>query len=431
MSSRPRPLDRRLSDIPPRRGRARFRQPEGSRAFRVQTPVIVPIPRCAYRELERLPSLEVHARSRTTRWLTSLTAAHAAHRVRALRPRPCSPSLDVSSSQGHGRLDHLTSRWLGRAARAARGSELSSGHWDRRTVVTPVVIDQCQQPTISFSRRAPVRPGTLRSVFPHLAVASRFTALSASLGVRGRVTRDCSSHRSVSARTEDASSPAGFPAERDSRVHRRSRGARMPASTRGSPRWSRPVSPCRVNDVGSCRWSEASSASAACRSPTSGARSALAASDRFDVESTGRLESPSDGRSSAVISCHPARGAFTASAPTLTGRCPPPSREAPPAGDRCGPRFAALEVPASSVAEAPPSPRSPASPLPDTLVTAPRSARVGLPPSSGVVETFRTPEGPSGRVPSPIDTSPTGAGAAPCTANGARNAFGTGSVGDP
>lgn len=53
----------------------------------------------------------------------------------------------------------------------------------------------------------------------------------------------------------------------------------------------------------------------------------------------------------------------------------------------------------------------PRSPLPDTFVTAPGSARVGLSPSFGVVEVFPIPRDRSDQVPSPIDTPPTGAGA--------------------
>lgn len=382
-----------LSDVPHRLGRARFRQPEGSRAFRVQTPVIVPIPRCAYRELERLPSLEVHARSRTTRWLTSRTP-----RSRGAPGSGSSPSTMLA----------LTRRQLESGARQARSPHLTVARTRRsrgsrlRALVRPLGSadggDPGRHRPMSATHDFVFKTGTHSSRHTPLGVPAPRGGLALH-GALGQPRRSRPRHeglfvpRSVSARTEDASSPAGFPAERDSRVHRRSRGARMPASTRGSPRWSRPVSPRRVNDVGSCRWSEASSAPAACRSPTLGARSALAASDRFEIESTGRLEFPSDGRSSAV-SCQPARGAFTASVPTLAGRCPPPSREAPPAGDRCGPRFAALEVPASGVAEAPPSPRSPASPLSDTLVTAPGSARVGLPPSFRCGRDLRDPEGP-------------------------------------
>lgn len=59
----------------------------------------------------------------------------------------------------------------------------------------------------------------------------------------------------------------------------------------------------------------------------------------------------------AVISYQPSQGAFTASVPTLTqwsgGRCPLPSREAPPAGDWRGPWVHSSRGAVSGVAEAP------------------------------------------------------------------------------
>lgn len=72
----------------------------------------------------------------------------------------------------------------------------------------------------SFIKTGTLRPGTLRSVFPHLAVARASRRPSQSRRARPR--HGCIVlTRSVFARTEDASSPAGSPAERDSRVHRR------------------------------------------------------------------------------------------------------------------------------------------------------------------------------------------------------------------
>jgi hypothetical protein len=131
--------------------------------------------------------------------------------------RPPSTLLEAGARQA--RSPHLT------VARTRRShgyvSQLSSAHWDRRTAVTPVVIDQCQLPTILFSRRAPCVPA-------HSASCSRTSrwltlhGVRASLGVRGCMFHGCMFlTRSVSARTENASSPAGSPAERDSRVHRR------------------------------------------------------------------------------------------------------------------------------------------------------------------------------------------------------------------
>jgi hypothetical protein len=110
--------------------------------------------------------------------------------VRARRPRPRSPFCSTSSRArgAAGQVTH-TSRWSGRAARAALVDGLSSSIGIRRTAVTPVVIDQCQQPTILLSRRAPIVPAHSASC----SLTSRWLALhgaSASLGGRDRDTRE-------------------------------------------------------------------------------------------------------------------------------------------------------------------------------------------------------------------------------------------------
>ena len=104
-------------------------------------------------------------------------------------------------------------------------------------------------------------PGTLRFAFPLRRDGSRFMPPRASLGVHTCLHTGCSLPMQRSARTEHASSPAGFSAERLTKsclqpsrtVHRRAR--RSPAPKRvepgGSPRWSRPAKRPRMNGFAS------------------------------------------------------------------------------------------------------------------------------------------------------------------------------------
>jgi len=155
-----------LSDTPHRRGHLPSRSPEGSRGSSAQTPVIVSISHCALASSSRSPlSRRLLSYDPVVRFRGACGASGS-----GLRPSTMLALVEVNSGEGHGKLDHIVSRRPGRAARAALVSGIRSP-WERRTVVIPVVIDRCQQPTILFSRPATLRPGTLHSVFPHLAVA--------------------------------------------------------------------------------------------------------------------------------------------------------------------------------------------------------------------------------------------------------------------
>jgi hypothetical protein len=181
--------------------------------------------------------------------------------------------------------------------------------------------------------------------------------------------------RSVSARTENASSPAGSPAERDLSRPPASPAAlpRQSALELGAaPRWSRPASPCRVNDTDSVDGPKHLQLPSHFLSPTSGARSALVAPRSI---TTGALEFPSGGRSfcSDLLSTDPGciHGFGPDFAPMELRRCPLPSSEAPHAWDWRGPwvrdaRGADVRFRRSSTFSL-----RPLAPLPDTFVTVP------------------------------------------------------------
>lgn len=157
-----------------------------------------PVPRRPSSSRSRIALLRARAcglsrgsiRSRTTRLFASTTRLGAS----GLGPRALDrarPRLDVIRWRGRGKLDHLASQRPGRAARAALVLGRRSP-WERRTLVIPVVIDRCQQPTILFSRPAPFVPAHST----RCSHTSRWLALhgaTASLGVRGCITRAFSS----------------------------------------------------------------------------------------------------------------------------------------------------------------------------------------------------------------------------------------------
>jgi hypothetical protein len=192
---------------------ARPKAHEGSSA---QTPVIVSIPHCALASSSGSPLSEVRALSYDPvfRFLDELCSSGL-----GFRPRPCSPSLEVNSAEGHGKLDHI--RLAASRTRRSRGSR----HGHPYAMGTADGRDPGRHRPMSAThdsvfKTGTLRPGTLHSVFPHLAVAHASRRSSQPRRSRPR-------HggivlpRSVSARTEHASSPAGSPAERDLRVHRR------------------------------------------------------------------------------------------------------------------------------------------------------------------------------------------------------------------
>jgi hypothetical protein len=209
-----------LSDTPHRRGHLPSRSPGGSRGSSAQTPVIVSISHCALASSSRSPlSRRLLSYDPVVRFRGACGASGS-----GLRPSTMLALVEVNSAEGHGKLDHIASRRPGRTARAALVSGIRSP-WERRTVVIPVVIDRCQQPTILFSRPATLRPGTLHSVFPHLAVA--------------RASRRPSQPRRSRLQVTGAlSSPAAFP--RVPRMLRHPRDPRQNATCRVHQRRPRP-----------------------------------------------------------------------------------------------------------------------------------------------------------------------------------------------
>lgn len=211
--------------------------------------------------------------------------------------------------------------------------------------MTPVVIDQCQQPTILFSRRAPNRPGTLHFVIPHVAVAHASRRSSQPRRTRPR-TRVHVPHPQRLRAYRGCFVTRGFPG--------RTRLARPPASPASlarmrelgaAPRWSRPASPRRVNGVGSvdgpkhlllpprldplrlgCARRSRPPIQRLCDGPAGSSLRATAEALQCSLFNRPRVHSPLRSR--------PSRG-----------RGPRSSHEAPPArvGPR-GPRFAAPEV---------------------------------------------------------------------------------------
>lgn len=179
--------------------------------------------------------------------------------------------LDVPWRVGFGliALDHARPRrgHLGGGARQARSRRLTASRTVRSrgarlghssTMGTANGSDPGRHRPMSAThdsvfKTGILRPGTLHSVFPHLAVAH--ASRRSSQPRRSRLLHEGIVHpRSVAARTEHASSPAGSPAERDSSRPPASPAAlpRLSVFEHGAaPRWSRPASPCRVNDTGS------------------------------------------------------------------------------------------------------------------------------------------------------------------------------------
>lgn len=219
---------------------------EGSSA---QTPVIVSIPHCA---LRARASRLFRSSSALVRPGVSLPRCAMARRGSGLGPGPRSPSPRCHSMEGRGKLDPL--RLTAARTRRSRGSRSrASFAMGTANAEDPGRHRPMSATHDSVIKTGTLRPGTLHSVFPHLAVARASRRYSQPR--RSRMHHEgVFVPRSVSARTEHASSPAGSPAERDS--------SRPPASPAAlprqsvfehgaAPRWSRPASPDRVNDLGS------------------------------------------------------------------------------------------------------------------------------------------------------------------------------------
>lgn len=216
--------DMALSDLPHRRGHLPPRtRPKASPRAPVPRRPSSSRSRIALCVLERLASFEAR-RSRTTRCFASSMRLGASGS--GLGPRPRSPSHRCHSMERRGKLDPL--RLTAARTRRSRGSRTRASF----AMGTANVGDPGRHRPMSATHDSVIktgthRPGTLHSVFPHLAVARASR--------RYRQPRRSRLHhegvfvpRSVSARTEHASSPAGSPAERDS--------SRPPASPAALPR---------------------------------------------------------------------------------------------------------------------------------------------------------------------------------------------------
>jgi hypothetical protein len=191
----------------------------------------VPISRSAIRELElqsrhspkgwtRLPcwrchSCELHPNSRTTRFrfTTAFPLFVSTRPLRASNSQPNSPPFSFTCPGRLGQLGHLSPHG-DPGAPLARLTSRTSTPQGCGMVVTPVVIDQCQQPTILFSRDGNPRLGSL--CFAHPYASQRLTVHAVSSRPRCpclHVARVVSSRRNNMC-SEHASSPNGSPAER-------------------------------------------------------------------------------------------------------------------------------------------------------------------------------------------------------------------------
>jgi len=143
---------------------------EGSSA---QTPVIVSIPHCALRARAFSP-LSKLVRSRTTRCFASSMRLGASGS--GLSPGPRSPSPRCHSMEGRGKLDPL--RLTAARTRRSRGSRSrASFAMGTANAEDPGRHRPMSATHDSVIKTGTLRPGTLHSVFPHLAVARAFTAL--------------------------------------------------------------------------------------------------------------------------------------------------------------------------------------------------------------------------------------------------------------
>lgn len=200
-----------LSDTPHRRGHLLPRLPESMR--RLQCPDarhrLDPALRSASSSVSPLSKL---VRSRTTRCFASSMRLGASGS--GLGPRPRSPSPRCHSMEGRGKLDPL--RLTAARTRRSRGSRSrASFAMGTANAEDPGRHRPMSATHDSVIKTGTLRPGTLHSVFPHLAVARASRRYSQPR--RSRMHHEgVFVPRSVSARTEHASSPAGSPAERDS-----------------------------------------------------------------------------------------------------------------------------------------------------------------------------------------------------------------------
>jgi hypothetical protein len=85
------------------------------------------------------------------RFTTRVSTLVSTRSLRALHPQPGSPPFHVTCPEGPDELGHLSPHSDPNAP-LARLTIRTSAPQGCGTAVTPVVIDQCQQPTILFSR---------------------------------------------------------------------------------------------------------------------------------------------------------------------------------------------------------------------------------------------------------------------------------------
>lgn len=403
-----------LSDTPHRRGHALSiaRRRWGSR---IQTPVIVPISRCALASSSGASSPKRGPLSYDPVFASGARLAPGS-----------SSSLSTSlalprrrSRKGRGRLGHA--HLTVARPRRSHGSRfralvhpllgLADGGDPGRHRPMSATHDSVFKTGTQSSRHTPLRDPSRRG-------GSRFTAFEPASAFAAAYTGACSS---------PAASPRVPRMLRHPRVPRQNatrastgvaRVPRTDARARGSPPMvetcvTAPRERRRIR-----RWSEASSASAASRSPTFGVRPALAASDRSSCD---RPVGSSLRATAEALQCslfnRPRVHSPLRSRPSR-GRGPRSSHEAPPAGaGPRGPRFAAPEVstPGSSGSRRDSSftrlPRFAASRHLRHRAGDPRSWALRHPPTRS--RPSRPARGRSDQVPSTTDTGSTGAELAP------------------
>lgn len=163
-----------LSDKKPhRRGHFPSRLPEGSRGLQCPDARhrLDPALRSASSSVSLLSKL---VRSRTTRCFASSMRLGASGS--GLGPGPRSPSPRCHSMEGRGKLDPL--RLTAARTRRSRGSRTrASFAMGTANAEDPGRHRPMSATHDSVIKTGTLRPGTLHSVFPHLAVARAFTAL--------------------------------------------------------------------------------------------------------------------------------------------------------------------------------------------------------------------------------------------------------------
>lgn len=253
--------------------------------------------------------------------------------VQASRLRPRSPSFDVTTYEGLGKLDRfrLATVRTHRSHGSRLGHPTTMGAVDGSDPGRHRPISATHDSVIKTGTRC---PGTLHNTFPRdvMARASR----------RYSQPRRSRSHlegivllRCVSARTENASSPADSPTEHDNVASTGvARGSfRASAFEHGaSPRWSRPASPTRVNGLGFVDGPKHLPLPSLVSPLRLGRARRSWPPGRRRMSTTAQLEFPNDVGSFYSVLYQPAQGAITTSVPTRRPVLTPLLRGSPSGG---------------------------------------------------------------------------------------------------